>query len=198
MQTDTNKTIPSLSSLLHLPSAYINSFLSSSISLEEAHNITTNLLSSLETESRSTIDQLQEITNEIIQELPQLNHDIELLNKNIVVLLGILNKKKEYTESFKKGVENHVIDNFMHLDLIKQRIEATQIILKEAKEWKNIETKKKHIELLIKNKEIEEAQNVINKLKRLVEVWKETNEYKERVDMIKILEQKISDFTEKT
>ncbi|EMR10669.1 hypothetical protein PNEG_01369 [Pneumocystis murina B123] len=198
MQSNTNETNPSLSSLSYLPSIYINSFLSSTISLEEAKNITTSLLSSLEFESRSTINQLQEIVNEIIQQLPQLSYDIELLHNDIVVLLEILNKKKEYAETLKKGTENHVIDNFLHLDLIKKRIEATHLILKEAKEWKNIETKKKHIELLIKNKKFQEAQNIVNKLKRLVKVWKETNEYNERLDMIKVLEQKIPDFTEKT
>ncbi|QSL65297.1 hypothetical protein MERGE_002606 [Pneumocystis wakefieldiae] len=198
MQTNTNEVIPSLSSLSFLPSTYINSFLTSATSLEEAQNITTNLLLSLESESRFTIDRLQEIVNEIIQQLPQLNCDIELLHNNIVVLLEILNKKKEYAETLKKGTNNHVIDNFLHLELIKERIKATHLILKEAKEWKNIEAKKKHIELLIKDKKFQEARDIINKLKRIVEVWRETNEYKERLDMIGILEQKIPDFTEKT
>ncbi|KAG4305656.1 hypothetical protein PORY_001212 [Pneumocystis oryctolagi] len=180
------------SSLSYLPSVYINSSLSPATSLIDAQNIVTNLISSLELVSLSTIDQLRQSLNEIIQQSPQLNHDVQHLHNNIISFSKILNEKKQQIEILKKKMKSNTIDYFINLEIIKQRIQETYFILEKAKKWKNIETEKKHIELLIKNNSFQEAQNTINELKNLVDVWKETNEYNERLNIIKKLEEELS------
>ncbi|KAG5513277.1 hypothetical protein PMAC_001648 [Pneumocystis sp. 'macacae'] len=191
IQTNIKDVISLFSSLSYLPSTYINSFLPSTISLIEAQNKITDLLSSLEFASGSAIEQLHGVVDEIIQQSPRLSYDVELLHNNLTIFFEILNRKKEQVNTFKNEEKSNTIDYFINLEIIKQRIQTTYFILEEAKNWKNIETEKKNIELLIKDNQIQRAKNTIDKLKSLVEVWKGTNEYDERLDMIKKLEQKI-------
>ncbi|CCJ28905.1 unnamed protein product [Pneumocystis jirovecii] len=191
IQINTEETISLFSSLSYLPSIYINSFLPSTISLIKAQNKIVNLLLSLEFTSGSAIEKLHRVVDEIIQQSPRLSYDIELLHNNTAVLSEILNKKKEQINAFKKEAKNSTIDYFMNLEIIKQRIQATYSVLEDAKKWKDIETEKKIIELLIKNNQTQRAQDIVNKLKSLLQVWEETNEYNERLDMIEKLEQKI-------
>ncbi|KAG4301591.1 hypothetical protein PCK1_002076 [Pneumocystis canis] len=197
-QINTEELISLFSSLSYLPSTYINSFLPSTTSLTKAQNIIINHLSTLEITSRSIIDQLQKITDEIIQESPQLNYDVNILYNNIMILSELLNKKKKQIEEFKKETKDYANNNFMNLEIMRQRIQATCSVLKKAKNWKDTETEKRRIELLIENKSLEEAKESINELKCLIEVWKETNEYNKRLNIIKNLDKKILDFNKNT
>ncbi|KAG5439352.1 hypothetical protein PCK2_000801 [Pneumocystis canis] len=161
---------------------------------ELAQNIIIHLLSSLETTSQTIINQLQEVTDTIIQQSPQLNYDVNLLYNNIMILSELLNEKKKEIGELKRETEDYTNDNFIRLEIMKQRLQATCSVLEKAKNWKDTETEKKRIELLIENKSLEEAKKAINELKCLVEVWKETNEYNKRLNIVKNLEDKILNF----
>ena len=140
------------------------------------HQIT-QLLTTLDIASEDTSTQLERIIDDVSRGIPRLAYDLHFMKDGASTLqnalVGVLQRSRDAVP--KETIA--ALDNLHHLDKIKNRMEASREVLREAESWSTLEHE---VTSLIAEKSYAKAAERLSEANRSMVVFQNTPEYDPR------------------
>jgi conserved oligomeric Golgi complex subunit 7 len=140
------------------------------------HQIT-QLLTILDIASEDTSTQLERIIDDVSRGIPRLAYDLHFMKDGASTLqnalVGVLQRSRDAVP--KETIT--ALDNLHHLDKIKNRMEASREVLREAESWSTLEHE---VTALITEKSYAKAAERLSEANRSMVVFQNTPEYDPR------------------
>ncbi|KAK9449320.1 uncharacterized protein V1518DRAFT_415664 [Limtongia smithiae] len=175
------------------PTAYLNSVLPSykpsSMPLQQLHNDTVTLLSSLDHATQELIAKLERVVTEMLSSATRLKYEVELLAGDVEVLDTTI------TTDLKPVVDSKIAPKSPAM----QRLEMLEVVRKRLVEVINTFERAKKIDadirdgggdteegirLLLAQGKFKLANDEVEKLRSDIEVWKGTPEYSQKQEFV--------------
>ena len=140
------------------------------------HQIT-QLLTTLDIASEDTSIQLERIIDDVSRGIPRLAYDLHFMKDGASTLqnalVGVLQRSRDAIP--KETIA--ALDNLHHLDKIKNRMEASREVLREAESWSTLEHE---VTSLVAEKSYAKAAERLSEANRSMIVFQNTPEYDPR------------------
>ena len=137
----------------------------------------TQLLTTLDIASEDTSIQLERIIDDVSRGIPRLAYDLHFMKDGASTLqntlVGVLQRSRDAVPK----VTIAALDNLHHLDKIKNRMETSREVLREAESWSTLEHE---VTSLITEKSYAKAAERLSEANRSMVVFQNTPEYDPR------------------
>ena len=147
------------------------------IDLTHLDHQVTQLLTTLDIASEDTSTQLERIIDDVSRGIPRLAYDLHFMRDGASTLqnalVGVLQRSRDAVP--KETIT--ALDNLHHLDKIKNRMEASREVLREAESWSTLEHE---VTSLITEKSYAKAAERLSEANRSMVVFQNTPEYDPR------------------
>lgn len=149
----------------------------SDIDLTQLDHQITQLLTTLDIAAEDTSTQLERIIDDVSRGIPRLAYDLHFMKDGASTLqnalVGVLQRSRDAVP--KETIA--ALDNLHHLDKIKNRMEASREVLREAESWSTLEHE---VTSLIAEKSYAKAAERLSEANRSMVVFQNTPEYDPR------------------
>ncbi|KAF8813790.1 hypothetical protein BYT27DRAFT_7206569 [Phlegmacium glaucopus] len=147
------------------------------IDLTQLDHQITQLLTTLDIAAEDTSTQLERIIDDVSRGIPRLAYDLHFMKDGASTLqnalVGVLQRSRDAVP--KETIA--ALDNLHHLDKIKNRMEASREVLREAESWSTLEHEATS---LIAEKSYAKAAERLSEANRSMVVFQNTPEYDPR------------------
>ena len=140
------------------------------------HHIT-QLLTTLDIASEDTSTQLERIIDDVSRGIPRLAYDLHFMKDGASTLQSALVAVLQRSRDAVPKETTTALDNLHHLDKIKNRMEASREVLREAESWSTLEHE---VTSLITEKGYAKAAERLSEANRSMVVFQNTPEYDPR------------------
>lgn len=190
-QRDTDQIVIDFSETTHIPTTYINKWLSAVGTHAQISEAVQSLLYDLESASSRASTKLDTLVDDLLRTAPRLGYDVEILRGNLQHLRTTLDTVEPKRQSLSSKGEG-VIRKLAMLETVKQEMLDTQKIIEQAKKWAPPESIEEPILALISAKEFSAASKQTSLYEGLLQIYRGTSEYARRKTVIDRIKKRLS------
>ncbi|KAF9365370.1 hypothetical protein BGX34_010282 [Mortierella sp. NVP85] len=144
------------------------------------HHATTHL-TKLHLFASQTSAALASTTQDVVKLLPRLTHELDQLRQETRTLQEGIRLVRDDINSVDSSDTVQALDRLKYLDLVKTRMEATHAALREAENWRNLESEANDI---LAKGDFMRAATRLSEAERSLVVYKNTNVEGDRMELL--------------
>ncbi|KAH0588923.1 hypothetical protein H2248_004708 [Termitomyces sp. 'cryptogamus'] len=148
-----------------------------STELTELDERITQLLATLDIACEDTSSQLERTIDDVSRSVPRLTYDLHFMKDSAMTLQVSLEKVLQKSKEVVPDSTSAALEHLRHLDMIKERMEATRDALKEAESWSSLELE---VTSLLGERNYAKAAERLSEASRSMIVFHNTPEYEPR------------------
>ncbi|KAG6903094.1 hypothetical protein C0995_006281 [Termitomyces sp. Mi166 len=156
--------------------------------LTELDERITQLLATLDIACEDTSSQLERTIDDVSRSVPRLTYDLHFMKDSAITLQVSLEKVLQKSKDAVPDSTNAALEHLRHLDMIKERMEATRDALKEAESWSSLELE---VTSLLGERNYAKAAERLSEASRSMVVFHNTPEYEPRRNLMVSLQNQL-------